>query len=256
MRILFAGRKLAGRDALAWTVEQGHDVAGVLTDDFLPGSPCAALAAELGVPTFSHESAMAAVEDGSLVFDLGVSFVYWRVLRAPLLTHPARGFVNFHPAPLPALKGVGGYNVAILERMDSYGVSAHYVDAAIDTGPIIEVAPVPLDAERDTAVELEARSMDALLALYRRTLSRAATSESQLPTEENRGGRYVTRAEMEAMKRIAPADDVDLKARAFWFPPYAGAYFERGDERHTVVPRRVLDSLGGGDTHLQRRGAR
>ena len=255
MRVLFAGRKRAGCDALRWTHEQGLSIVGVLTDDFLPGSPCAALARELEVPTYSLEKAVGAVEDGSLVFDLGVSFVYWRVLRAPLLTHPPRGFLNFHPAPLPMLKGVGGYNVAILDRMAEYGVTAHYVDEGIDTGPIVEVVPVPLDASRDTALALEARSMAAMSALYRRVVSRAVAAHGLLDTRPNVGGRYVNRGEMEALKRIGPDDDAELKARAFWFPPYDGAWLEHGGERLTVVPRTVLESLGGSDTHLTNRGA-
>ena len=250
MRVLFAGRKFAGRDSLRWTHEQGLEVVGVLTDDFLPGSPCAALARELGLPTFTYEQAQHAIVEGSLAFDLGVSFVYWRILRGPLLDHPARGFINFHPAPLPALKGVGGYNVAILDGMTEYGVTAHYVDAGIDTGPIIELVPVALDPERDTALSLEARSMEAMEELYQRTLMRAAATSALLEMHENRGGRYVCRKEMEALKRIGRDDDAERKARAFWFPPYDGAYLEHGDTRHTVVPRAVLESLGGRDTHL------
>ena len=38
------------------------------------------------------------------------------------------GCLNFHPAPLPDLRGVGGYNVAILEGMREWGVSCHFVD--------------------------------------------------------------------------------------------------------------------------------
>ena len=253
LRVLFAGRKLAGCEALSWTHQQGHIIAGVLTDDFLPGSPCAEWARVHGVPLYTYEAAEQAVQDGSLEFDLGVSFVYWRKLRPALFEHPTRGFINFHPAPLPSLKGVAGYNIAILEGMSEYGVTAHYVDECIDTGPIIEVATVDMDSTHETAQSLESHSMKAMLALYRKTVQRVAASHALLPTSKNQGGRYFTRDEMEALKQVQPDDDADRKARAFWFPPYDGAYLEHRGARFTIVPRHVLESLGGADTHLKLR---
>lgn len=253
MRVLFAGRKLAGCEALRWTHAQGHLIAAVLTDDFLPGSPCADWARAHDVPLFTYEEAECAVREGRLQFDLGVSFVYWRKLRPLMFEHPSRGFINFHPAPLPALKGVAGYNIAILEGLRTYGVTAHYVDEGIDTGPIIEVASVDMDDTHETAQSLESHSMKAMTALYRKTVQAVAVSSVLLPTIENRGGRYITRDEMEALKRIQPDDDADRKARAFWFPPYDGAYLEHRGERFTIVPNHVLEALGGADTHLKLR---
>ena len=34
-------------------------------------------------------------------FDLGVSYCYPRKITEPLLSTPKKGFVNYHPAPLP-----------------------------------------------------------------------------------------------------------------------------------------------------------
>ena len=33
------------------------------------------------------------------------------------------------------------------------------------------------------------------------------------------------------MKRINPGDDIDAKIRAFWFPPYDGAFIEIDGQR-------------------------
>jgi len=38
-------------------------------------------------------------------FDLGVSYCYPRKITEPLLSTPKKGFVNFHPGPLPKYKG-------------------------------------------------------------------------------------------------------------------------------------------------------
>lgn len=246
------GRKAAGAAALRWTLEQGYDVVGVLTDSHLEGSQTAEVAERHGLKLFTYETAIEAIAAGDLSFDLGVSFVYWRILKEPMLSHPSLGIVNFHPAPLPEYKGTAGYNLAILDGLSAWAVSAHYVDAGIDTGGIIDRIEFAIDREAETAQTLEATSMGHLLELYKRTVRRVA-EKGVLPTSPNVGGRYVTRAEMEAMKRVEPGDDVDRKIRAFWFPPYRGAYVEVGGKPYTLVNDFVLQGLAGeGVTHLHK----
>ena len=242
MRILFMGRKPAGATALRWTLEQGFDVVGVLTDSHLERSPTAQVAEINGLPLFTYESAVEALAEGDLSFDLGVSFVYWRILKEPLLSHPDLGIVNFHPAPLPEYKGTAGYNLAILESLDNWAVSAHYVDSGIDTGGIIDRIDFPIDPQNESVQKLEAKSMEQLLDLYKQTILRL-NLEGTLPTTPNKGGRYVSRAEMEAMKRIERGDDVDRKIRAFWFPPYTGAYVEIDGHKYTLVNEQILNEL-------------
>lgn len=242
MNVLFMGRKAAGAEALAWTLTSGHNVVGVLTDSHLPGSPTAALAESHGLPLYTYEEAVAEVEAGRLSFDLGVSFVYWRILKEPLLSAAMKGIINFHPAPLPDYKGTAGYNMAILDGLDTWGVTAHYVDAGIDTGEIIDVFRFSIDSEEETAYSLERTSMDFLLKLFKKTVRRAAGTD-RLPTTPNVGGRYITRNEMEEMKQIQPGDDVDRKIRAFWFPPYRGAFIEIDGKPYTLVNDQVLSSL-------------
>ena len=38
-------------------------------------------------------------------------------------------------------------------------------------------------------------------------------------------------------------DDIARKARAFWFPPYDGAFIEIGGQKYTLVDRTILESL-------------
>jgi methionyl-tRNA formyltransferase len=51
--------------------------------------------------------------------------------------------INFHPAPVEH-PGRGCINFAIYERADSYGVTAHIVDAGIDSGPILQCRRFPI----------------------------------------------------------------------------------------------------------------
>jgi methionyl-tRNA formyltransferase len=242
MKVLFMGRKPAAADALEWTACQGIDVVGVVTDSHLAGSPTAARARELGLPLLSLEEVVHRVESGSIEIDCTVSFLFWRIIKPPLLGLARLGSVNFHPAPLPAYRGTAGYNAAILDHLEEWAVTAHYMDAGIDTGGIIDAFRFSIDHEEETAQSLERKSQEFMLGLYKKTLRRIR-ADGILPSTPNEGGRYISRSEMEDMKRIQPGDDVDRKIRAFWFPPYRGAWVQIGDQRYTLINDRILKDL-------------
>lgn len=242
MKMLFMGRKQAAAQALEWSVAHGFEVIGVVTDAHIPNSPTAAVARTLGLPLLSLEDVYERIEDGRLKVDVAVSFVFWRKIKAPLLGHPGCGILNFHPAPLPEYKGTAGYNLAILHGLDQWSVTAHYIDHGIDTGNIIDRFSFSIDSDEETALTLERKSQSFMLSLYKKVMRRVL-SFGILPSEKNEGGRYVSRAEMEAMKKIVDGDDVDRKIRAFWFPPYTGAYIELGGVKYTLVNDAILRSL-------------
>ena len=45
---------------------------------------------------------------------------------------------------------------------------------------------------------------------------------------------------LEEMKEIQVGEDIERKIRAFWYPPYDGAYVLIGNQKYTVVSRSVL----------------
>jgi methionyl-tRNA formyltransferase len=240
------GRKPVARDCLEALLKWPNvEIVGVLTDDHLEGSVTTALANQHGLPLFRFEAARDAIEAGTLTYDLGVSMLYWRKLTAPFLEHPALGTINFHPAPLPEYKGVGGYNLAILEELKQWAVSAHYVDTQIDTGEIIDVSWFDICPLTETARSLERVSQSRLKEQFHRIVAMALSSDNtRLLTTPNKGGRYLSRSDLEAMKQIDfDTDDVARKVRAFWFPPYDGAYIERDGEKYTLIDRNILESL-------------
>lgn len=243
MRVLFMGRKQAAADSLEWLSSRGHSIVGVITDSHLEGSPTAAMARKLGLPLLTLEQALADIEEDRLHFDLGVSVVYWRILPQSFIDVAQLGVINFHPAPLPDWKGSAGYNVAILEGLSEWGISAHYVDAGIDTGPIIEVDRFPIDAEKETTQSLEATSMERTVEQFKRVIQRVETEAGLLSTTPNVGGVHISKKNMEEMKIVNPGDDIDRKIRAFWFPPYSGATVNVDGKPYTLVNQQILQAL-------------
>lgn len=248
-KVLFMGRKSVAAKCLRYLLEREDvDVVGVLTDSHLSVSPTAEVASANGIRIYEFEEALREIDAGNLHFDLGLSMLYWRKLKGGFLDHPRKGIINFHPAILPDFKGTAGYNLAILEGLSEWAVSAHYVDEEIDTGGIIEVSRFPIDYNHETAQSLEHTSQEKLYQQFKRVVERAISSTGLLATHENSGGRYVSRREMEEMKEVRPGDDVLRKIRAFWFPPYDGAFVWINGHKCTLVDRYILESLADSGT--------
>jgi methionyl-tRNA formyltransferase len=192
-----------------------------------------------GLPLVTDEELSGSPPDD---VDLVLSFLYWKRIREPLLSLGRIGCLNFHPAPLPDMRGVGGYNVAVLEGMSEWGVSCHFVEADFDTGDIVEVERFPVDPDTATAFSLDLESQERLYGLFQRVLRRALADED-LPRTPQGEGRYVDRAEFEALRRVRPGDDLDRKLRAFWYPPYPGAVLEVDGRELTLVDEGLLADM-------------
>ena len=253
MKMIFMGRKKQSAELLEWTISQGIEVAAVCTDSQFANSPTAVKAKELGLPVISMEEAEKYVTDHPGEIDLAVSYLYWRVIKKPLIEGPNYGCINFHPAILPDWKGCGGYNIAILNKLPEWGASAHYVNETVDTGKIIRVNRFPFDYKTATVKTLEKTTQVELVKLYK-DIVLEVKEKGWLDTLDidNSKGTYITRKQMNDMKKITEEDleseDLDVKIRAFWFPPYDGAYIERNGKKYTLVDKQILDSLVDEDT--------
>jgi methionyl-tRNA formyltransferase len=173
--------KRSAARALDWLVSEGADVAAVVAAE-----PDGLTHEEQRVDLVAKRHGLRLVSDEELYaelpedVDLVISFLFWKLIREPLVSLGRIGCLNFHPAPLPDLRGLGGYNVAILEGMREWGVSCHFVDESFDTGDLVEVERFPLDPDSATALSLDLESQERLLGLFQRVLGRAMSGE-QLP---------------------------------------------------------------------------
>jgi phosphoribosylglycinamide formyltransferase 1 len=98
-----------------------------------------------------------------LVPDLIISAGFMRVLGANVVNKFADKLINTHPALLPMFPGAHAVRDALAAGAVVTGTTVHFVDAGVDTGPIIaqrEVEIIPGDTqeslhERIKAVERE-----------------------------------------------------------------------------------------------------
>ena len=103
-------------------------------------------------------------------FDLGISYCYPRKITEPLLSTPKKGFVNFHPAPLPEYKGPTELKKAIQNNETCWGVTVHYMDENYDTGDIIIIKKIELHEPPISYEELGAVSHYFLFQLFKETI--------------------------------------------------------------------------------------
>lgn len=111
----------------------------------------------------------AQAETARALLDAGVELVclagFMRLLRAPLLEPFAGRIINIHPSLLPAFPGLEAWTQAVEAGATESGCTVHYVDAGMDTGPVIAQARVPVLPE-DTPATLHARIQEQEHRIY------------------------------------------------------------------------------------------
>ena len=81
---------------------------------------------------------------------------FMRILKGDFLRAFAPRVVNIHPALLPAFPGIDGPRQAFEYGSKVTGVTVHFVDEGLDTGPVILQEPVPLEPRATLAQRIHA----------------------------------------------------------------------------------------------------
>jgi phosphoribosylglycinamide formyltransferase-1 len=125
-------------------------------------APALLRARSAGIPTATFSlDCHASREERDLVLagwleEHGVELVvlagYMHLLTPPFLRRFPGRVINVHPSLLPDFPGVHPIEDALDAGVDVTGVTVHYVDEGIDTGPVIVQEEVPVEP-RATLVE-------------------------------------------------------------------------------------------------------
>jgi phosphoribosylglycinamide formyltransferase-1 len=81
--------------------------------------------------------------------DLVVLAGYMQLLSPEFVRRFRNRVINVHPALLPAFPGIDAVQQAIDHGSKITGVTVHFVDEGVDSGPIILQRPVPIAPGRD-----------------------------------------------------------------------------------------------------------
>jgi len=151
------------------------DVVRVVSDD--PGAPVLGRAQKRGTPASvlepfelgarlspEAERNLATIVAGDRP-DLVALCGFMRLLSAPFLERAHIPILNVHPSLLPAFRGLNAQRQAIDAGVRVTGATVHFVDAGMDSGPILLQAPLEVRAG-ESAEELAERLLPIEHALY------------------------------------------------------------------------------------------
>ena len=90
--------------------------------------------------------------------------------------------INIHPSILPAFQGLNTHERALTAGVKLHGCTVHFVRAAMDAGPIIMQAAVPV-LTTDTPEDLAARVLGAEHRIYPEALALVAAERTRVVDE-------------------------------------------------------------------------
>jgi phosphoribosylglycinamide formyltransferase-1 len=155
---------------------EGVEVVAVGSDK--PGAPALARATAAGIPTAvfpaaahrdrgARDAAMADWLAGRGV-ELVVLAGYMQLLTPGFLARFGGNVINVHPALLPAFPGLRAVEQALEYGVRVTGVTVHFVDSGVDTGPIIAQRAIGLPPDpvvEDVRAALRPLEHDLLCAV-------------------------------------------------------------------------------------------
>jgi methionyl-tRNA formyltransferase len=253
-RILFLGQKPFGeaawqllREASGKGLEAGAICTNERAEDVWWKSN-AIFNSHAGIPCMDNRKRnnawlLEAIELHKINFILSVQHPW--ILPKPVLQAVEYRAINFHNAKLPRYRGYNAVNHAILNVDLEFTCTAHWMDDKVDQGEValegvFDIAP------EDTALSLYAKCHHVGLELFKTVLA-ALTSGKALPRRRLEGPEgFYPRDSIARLREVMDADssEVELKARAFYFPPFEPAYLVRNTRKIYLLPEVALEEAG------------
>jgi phosphoribosylglycinamide formyltransferase-1 len=142
---------------------EGVEIVAVASDK--PDAPALDRARAAGVPASSFpldQFADRAARDLAIAnwlasrgAELVVLAGYMQLLSDEFLIRFPDRVINVHPALLPAFPGVAAVDQALAYGVKVFGVTVHFVDGGVDSGPVILQRAIELPDARDAGEVLE-----------------------------------------------------------------------------------------------------
>lgn len=251
MKIIFMGTPEFAVPTLQSLADEGHVVAGVLTQPDRPAgrgnkikaSPVKVLAESLGLPVFQPQK-IKTPEMVRIIRELEpeciVVVAYGQILSQEILDIPEYGCVNVHASLLPAYRGAAPIHWAVINGETKTGITTMLMDAGLDTGDMLLQQEYAIGTEattgevHDALAVIGARTLiDTLDRLQKRTLK---------PVPQPDGFTYapLLKREHEQIDWSWPAQTIHNRIRGL--NPWPGAFTFFRDEQIKLWKSKAVTS--------------
>lgn len=243
MRIVFAGTPRAAVPTLRTLAAGPHEIVLVVTRPDAPigrkhvltTTPVAQAASELGLDVLKTARLDDAATERILSAnpELGVVVAYGGLVREPLLSSPAHGWINLHFSLLPRWRGAAPVQRALIAGDERTGAAVFQLVADLDAGDVYDTLERPIGADETAADLLDSLAVDGAGLLARVVDSIAAGTALATP---QRGVPTTAPKLVLDDARLDPAQDAGiLYARLRGVSPEPGAFLTVDGTRVKVL---------------------
>jgi methionyl-tRNA formyltransferase len=233
MRLVFFGSPAFAVPSLEALVDAGHDVALVVSQPDRPTGrgrrptppPVATLARARGLPLWQTSSLRGPQAEARLRAvrpDAMALAAFAALVPAGVLELAPGGILNVHPSLLPRWRGAAPIQAALLAGDAETGVTIIRLVEALDAGPILLQAAVPI-APHDDALTLERSLARSGARLLLRALEQLAAGRLEPRPQDEAAATFSRRVERAdaAIDWSAPAERIWRQVRAYRVWPQA-----------------------------------
>lgn len=255
LRVAFFGTPGFAVPTLEHLIRSRHPAVGVITQPDRPRGrghqvtvgPVKALALSARLPLLQPERLSREVFEAPLASfraDIGVVAAYGKILPDWLLAALPRGLINVHASLLPRYRGASPVHRAVIAGDAHTGVTIMRVVKALDAGPIIASAEVPIGPD-DTTTVVEAMLAIRGAALLVDTLDAIdAGTASETPQDDSLATYAPKLTKSEGVIDWAqPAQQIHNLIRGLWPWPHATTFLE---STRFILHRSRLSSVAAG----------
>lgn len=169
--------------------------------------------------------------------DVVVACGFTHVVPPAVLAVPEKGCLNLHPGLLPYARGYNPNVWSIVEGVPA-GVTLHYMDDGVDTGPVVATREVETRFD-DTGRSLYERLERAAVDLFAETWPRVEDGTVEAHEQDDALATTHYKREFGELCELDPDEEVRTRnlldrLRALTFPPFDNARIEVDGETYYV----------------------
>jgi methionyl-tRNA formyltransferase len=249
LRIIFAGTPDFAARHLQALLDSEHQVIAVYTQPDRPAgrgqqlqaSPVKQLAVAHDIPVYQPKSlkkAPAQQQLAALNADLMVVVAYGLILPQVVLDTPKLGCINVHGSLLPRWRGAAPIQRALWAGDTNTGVTIMQMDAGLDTGAMLSIASLPIEAT-DTSATL----YDKLAVVGPRALVDALKDlpalQAKAQPQQDSAANYAEKLSKEEAQLDFNKAAVALEREIRAFNPWPVSYLQLGTQQLKIWQARV-----------------